>query len=105
MEEAKEENRRLKSSLSKIKKDFEVLQTQYKKLVVQHEDLNKLLPKGHHQDKDEDEDKERIRERDELVLLSLGRRLKSPVPSGSVMNKEEKMKDFMNETGDDRKID
>ncbi|CAF1926729.1 unnamed protein product [Brassica oleracea var. botrytis] len=105
MEEAKEENRRLKSSLSRIKKEFEVLQTQYNQLTVQHENLNKFSTKGHHQDKNEDEEKERISERDELVLLSLGTRLKSPVPSVSVTNKEEKTKDFMDETGDEKNID
>ncbi|ESQ34910.1 hypothetical protein EUTSA_v10007461mg [Eutrema salsugineum] len=101
MEEAKEENRRLKSSLSRIKKEFEILQTQYNQLMVQHEDRNKFSSKGHHQD----EDKEKISEREELVLLSLGRRLKSPVPSGSMTNNEENKKDFMDETGDDKKND
>ncbi|KAG5392581.1 hypothetical protein IGI04_022544 [Brassica rapa subsp. trilocularis] len=105
IEEAREENRILKSSLSRIKKEFEVLQTQYNQLTVQHEDLNKFSTKGHHQDKNEDEEKERISERDELVLLSLGTRLKSPVPSVSVTNKEEKTKDFMDETGDEKNID
>ncbi|KAF3586172.1 hypothetical protein F2Q69_00027074 [Brassica cretica] len=97
--------RRLKSSLSRIKKEFEVLQTQYNQLRVQHENLNKFSTKGHHQDKNEDEEKERISERDEVVLLSLGTRLKSPVPSVSVTNKEEKTKDFMDETGDEKNID
>lgn len=109
MEEAKEENRRLKSSLSRIKKEFEILQTQYNQLMVQvqHEEPNKFSSKGHHQDKDEDEDKEKVNEREELVLLSLGRRLKSPVPSGSVTIKEEKKKDVMEmrEAGDDRNVD
>ena len=91
--------------MSRIKKEFEVLQTQYNQLTVQHEDLNKFSTKGHHQDKNEDEEKERISERDELVLLSLGTRLKSPVPSVSVTNKEEKTKDFMDETGDEKNID
>ncbi|KAG2321284.1 hypothetical protein Bca52824_014497 [Brassica carinata] len=102
MEEAKEENRRLKSSLNRTKKDFEILQTQYNQLMVQHEDSNnKFSPKGHHQDKNEYEDKGNINEREELVLLSLGRRSKSPVPSGSVTNKDEKGKGLMDETGDE----
>ncbi|KAL0797970.1 hypothetical protein Bca101_053144 [Brassica carinata] len=104
MEEAKEENRRLKSSLSRTKQEFEILQTQYNQLMAQHEHSNKFSPKGHHQHKDEDEDKERTSEREELVLLSLGRRSKSPVPSGPTTNKEEKMKDFMEETDDDKRI-
>ncbi|CAN6980025.1 hypothetical protein IGI04_038441 [Brassica rapa subsp. trilocularis] len=105
MEEAKEENRRLKSSLSRTRKDFEILQTQYNQLMVKHEDwTNKFSPKGHHQDK-EDEDKENIREREELVLLSLGRRSKSPVPSGSMTNQDEKGKGLMDETGDGKNID
>lgn len=99
MEEAKEENRRLKSSLSKIKKDFDILQTQYNQLIVQLEEPKKLSSKGHHQDKGE------VSEREELVSLSLGRRLKSPVPSGSRTTKEEKNKDFMEEAGNDKKID
>ncbi|KAJ4879488.1 putative WRKY transcription factor 61 [Raphanus sativus] len=105
MEEAKEENRRLKASLSRTKKEFEILQTKYNQLMVQHEDPNKFSPKGHHQHKEEDEAKERTSEREELVLLSLGRRSKSPVPSGSVTSKEKKMKDSMEETDDDKKID
>ncbi|KAL0757265.1 hypothetical protein Bca101_094933 [Brassica carinata] len=105
MEEAKEENRRLKSSLSRTRKDFEILQTQYNQLMVQHEDwTNKFSPKGHHQDK-EDEDKVNISEREELVLLSLGRRSKSPVPSGSMTNQDEKGKGLMDETGDGKKTD
>ncbi|CAF2109406.1 probable WRKY transcription factor 61 [Brassica napus] len=105
MEEAKDENRRLKSSLSRTKKEFEILQTQYNQLmVIIHEDPNKFSPKGYNQHKEEDEDKERTSDREELVLLSLGRRLKSPVPSGSMTNKEEKMKDFMKETDDDKRI-
>ncbi|CAH2036923.1 unnamed protein product [Thlaspi arvense] len=99
MEEAKEENRRLKTSLSRIKKEFEILQTQYNQLMVQHEDPNKLSPEGHHQDK------ERISEGEELVLLSLGRRSKSPVPSGPVRNKEEEKKNSMDEISDDKEID
>ncbi|CAH8357312.1 unnamed protein product [Eruca vesicaria subsp. sativa] len=91
MEEAKEENRRLKTSLSRTKKEFEILQTQYNQLMAQHE--------GHHQHKEEDEDKEK-----ELVLLSLGRRSNSPVPSGSMTNREEKKKDLMEETDDGKKI-
>lgn len=106
MEEAKEENRRLKSSLNRIKKEFEILQTQYNHLMLQHEDQNKFSSKSDHQEKNEDEDnKERISEREELVLLSLGRRLKPPVPSSSMTNKEEKMKDVMDETGDDNDHD
>lgn len=97
MEEAREENRRLKSSLSRIKKEFEILQTQYNQLMVQQP--NKFSPKEQHQDK------ERVSEREELVLLSLGRRLKSPVPSGSMTNKEEKKKDFTREPSDDRNVD
>ncbi|CAH8391051.1 unnamed protein product [Eruca vesicaria subsp. sativa] len=90
MEEAKEENRRLKSSLSRTKKDFEILQTQYNQLMVQHDDSNnKFSPEGHHQDKGN------ISEREELVLLSLG----------SMTNKEEKGKGLMDETGDGKKID
>lgn len=95
MEEAKEENRRLKSSLNRTKKDFEILQTQYNQLMVQHEDPNKFSPKSHHQDKDEDEDKGNISKGEELVLLSLG----------SMTNKEEKGKGLMDETGDRKKID
>uniref|UniRef100_A0A1J3EVA2 Putative WRKY transcription factor 61 n=1 Tax=Noccaea caerulescens TaxID=107243 RepID=A0A1J3EVA2_NOCCA len=106
MEEAKEENRRLKSSLNRIKKEFEILQTQYNHLMLQHEDQNKFSSKSDHQEKNEDEDdKERISEREELVLLSLGRRLKPPVPSSSMTNKEEKKKDVMDETGDDNDHD
>ncbi|KAF8114337.1 hypothetical protein N665_0039s0100 [Sinapis alba] len=101
MEEAKEENRRLKSSLNRTRKDFEILQTQYNQLMVQHEDSNnKFSPKGHHQDKNEYEDKGNISEREELVLLSLGRRSKSLVPSGSMTNKDEKGKGLLDETGD-----
>ncbi|KAL1207859.1 putative WRKY transcription factor 61 [Cardamine amara subsp. amara] len=103
MEEAKEENRRLKSSLSRIKKEFDILQTQYNQLMVQveHEEPNKVSSK-----RSENEDKEKVSEREELVLLSLGRRLKSPVPSGSMTNKEEKKKDIMEEAGDDdRSVD
>ncbi|VVA91817.1 unnamed protein product [Arabis nemorensis] len=103
MEEAKEENRRLKSSLSRIKKEFELLQTQYNQLMVQHEESNKFTPKGHHQDKDKNKDRDS--EREELVLLSLGSRLKSPVPSGSMPNKEEKKKELMREASDDENID
>ncbi|EOA40256.1 hypothetical protein CARUB_v10008977mg [Capsella rubella] len=100
MEEAKEENRRLKSSLSKIKKDFDILQTQYNQLMVQHEEPKHISSKGHHQDKD------KVSEREELVSLSLGRGLKSLFqPSGSMKNKEEKNKDIMEEAGDDKKID
>ncbi|KAF8112484.1 hypothetical protein N665_0064s0109 [Sinapis alba] len=107
MEEAKEENRRLKSSLSRTEKEFEILQTKYNQLIAQHEDSNKFSPKGHHQheDHEDEETKERISEREELVLLSLGRRSKSPVPSGSMTNKEEQKKDSMEETDDDKKID
>ncbi|XP_002890302.2 probable WRKY transcription factor 61 [Arabidopsis lyrata subsp. lyrata] len=107
MEEAKEENRRLKSSLSKIKKDFDILQAQYHQLMVQHKELNKFSSKGHHQDKekDENEDKEIVNEREELVSLSLGRRLKSPVSSGLMTNKEEKSKDIMEEAGDNKNLD
>nr|QIN97348.1 WRKY11 transcription factor [Isatis tinctoria] len=106
MDEAKEENRRLKSSLSRIQKEFEILQRQYDQLMLQHEEPNKYSsPKSHHQDKDEDERKERISHGDELVLLSLGRRLESPVPSGPVTSKKEKRKDFMDETGDDKRVD
>ncbi|XP_010459533.1 PREDICTED: probable WRKY transcription factor 61 [Camelina sativa] len=101
MEEAKEENRRLKSSLSKIKKDFDILQTQYNQLMVQHEEPKKFSPKGHRQDKDRDKDK--VNEREELVSLSLGGRSKSPVPSGSKMNKEENSKKIV-EVGDEEKL-
>jgi len=98
MDEAKEENRRLKSSLSKIKKDFDILQTQYNQLMAKHNEPNKFQSKGHHQDKGEDEDREKVNEREELVSLSLGRRLNSEVPSGS--NKEEKNKDVEEAEGD-----
>ncbi|KAJ0237549.1 WRKY transcription factor 61 [Hirschfeldia incana] len=95
MEEAKEENRRLKSSLNRTKKDFEILKTQYNQLMVQHEDPNKFSPKSHHQDRVEDEDKGNISKRGELILLSLG----------SMTNKEEKGKGLMDETGDSKKND
>lgn len=98
MDEAKEENRRLKSSLSKIKKDFDILQTQYNQLMAKHNEPTKFQSKGHHQDKGEDEDREKVNEREELVSLSLGRRLNSEVPSGS--NKEEKNKDVEEAEGD-----
>ncbi|CAN8304776.1 unnamed protein product [Cochlearia groenlandica] len=88
MEEAKEENRRLKTSLSRIKKDFDILQTKYNQLIHQHD-----------QDKSGEEDNERvlISDREELVLLSLGRSLNSPFSSSLMANKEEKKKEIVME--------
>ncbi|XP_010539957.1 PREDICTED: probable WRKY transcription factor 61 [Tarenaya hassleriana] len=89
MDEAKEENRRLKLSLSKIMRDYENLQTEYNQMVQQQ---SKKSQEGHAEEGDGDDGGggEFNKESEEFVSLSLGRR-KSPTSSGS-MRKDGKKK-------------